>query len=279
MKRLDFSNKLVISIALSAACAFAVWFFFGPHFRRVSSDMIDETFYCAPRYVALREYQFGTEKPAEQLIRCGFGNLSFELPSSMAGGARIVRSPPSSVWLVFDDAGRFMQILLSDPNPGSMVSTPPPELVNTSVPGLLATIAAVSSEDFSFGSTRSELRIYEWAIANRKLIGLEAQLMDRFAVRSSETVDIILISADSNANVSEKQICSWLVWEAKEGGESSSIYFGHSTRQDVDWIHAIAKTIEFNSADKVNSVPAPDFSTMTDDEMLKKLKFDRLNQP
>jgi len=163
MKRLHFSKQLVVSIALSAACAVAVWCFYGPHLRRVSSDIIGETFYCAPRYAALRECQFTDGVPTEQMVRCVFGGLSFDLPSSMAGNAKVVRSPPSSVWLAFEDSGRFVQIQLSDPKPGSMISPPPPELVESSVPGLLATIAAASSEDFSFGLSPSQLRTYEWA--------------------------------------------------------------------------------------------------------------------
>ncbi len=64
----------------------------------------------------VRRHQLGTEKPTERMTRCVFGDLSFELPSSMAGGTRIVRPPPSSVWFVFEDSGRFVQILLSGPN-------------------------------------------------------------------------------------------------------------------------------------------------------------------
>ena len=88
MKRSNSSKKLLVSIALTAACAFAVWVSFGPHLRRASSDIIDETFYCAPQYVALREHQFGAEKPAEGMVRCIFGDLTFELPSTMAGWSR-----------------------------------------------------------------------------------------------------------------------------------------------------------------------------------------------
>jgi hypothetical protein len=266
------SKKLVVSIALIAACAFAVWVSFGPHLRRASRDIIDETFYCAPRYVALRESQFEAERPAEGVVRCVFGGLSFGLPSTMAGQSMIVRSSPSTIWLVFEDHGRFMQMLLSPPAPGSMISTPPPELANTTVPGLLATIAAVSTGDFSLGFKRSELRVYEWAIANRKSLDLDGQSMDRYAVRSSETLDAILISADPSATFPDKQIRSWLVWQATECRQSGSMCFGDWTKEDADWINALATSVEFIPVVATNDVAAEEFSTMADDEILKMLK-------
>ena len=140
-------------------------------------------------------------------------------------------------------------------------------------------IAAVSSSDFSFGLTRSELRIYEWAIANRDSIGLDGQSMDRFAVRSSETLDAILISADPSANLSEKQIRSWLVWQATECGQSGSMCFGDSTKEDADWINAVATSIDFTPVVETNDGAAKDFSTMADSEILKMLKAEGLDQP
>lgn len=183
--------------------------------------------------MALREYQFETEKPVESIVRCAFGGLSFEIPSTMADHSRIVRSSPSSIWLVFEDRGRFMQIPLSTPGLDSMIATPPPELGNTNIPGLLATIAAVASDDSSSELTLSERRIHDWAIVNRASIGSD-KAMDRFAVRSSETLHAILISADSSANMPERQIRSWLIWQETECGKSGSMMFGDSNREGLD---------------------------------------------
>jgi len=278
MKRLNISSKLAVSIAVFGVCAFAVWVSFGPQLRRATSDIIDETLYCAPQYVALRKFEFTAEKPAKGMVRCVFGDLSFEIPSTMADRSKIVRSSPASIWLIFADDGRFMQILLTFPSPGSLISTPPPELANTILPGQLATIAAIASEDFSFGLSRSELRVYEWAIANRRSIGLDGQSMDRYGMRSSKTLDAILISADPSARLSENQIRAWLVWQAKDCGQSGSMCFGDSTTEDADWINAVAASIEFIPVVETDGLAVEVLSTMADDEILKMVKTDSANR-
>ena len=153
-----------------------------------------------------------------------------------------------------------------------MISAPPPELVNETIPGLLARVAVVSSKDLSFGLTRSELRIYEWAIANRKSIRLDEQSMDRYARRSSETLDAILISTHPDTQLSEKQIRSWLVWQTRGLPQSGSMTFADSTGKDAGWINALATSIEFVLAVGKDDVAADKFSMMPDDEILKLLK-------
>ena len=101
--------------------------------------------------------------------------------------------------------------------------------------------------------------------------------MDRFAVRSSETLHAILISADPSANMSESQIRSWLMWQETECGKSGSMMFGDSNREGAEWINALATSIDFLSDVETNDL-AKDYSTMSDDEILNMLKTDGPNQ-
>lgn len=103
-------------------------------------------------------------------------------------------------------------------------------------------------------------------------MGLDGQAMDRYAVRSSETVDVILVSADPSVIDSKKRIRSWLMWESTKYDQSGSMTFGDSTKEDVDWINAVATSIEFQPVVETNDVTAQEFSTMADDEILKMVK-------
>ena len=278
MNRSIASRRLLFPIALIAACALMAWVSFGPQLLRDSRKNVEEPFYCVTQYEALREYHFEPDKPVEGMVRCAFGGISFEIPSTLADQPRILRSSPSSIWLVFEDHGRFMQIPLSDASPASMISTPPPGLVNTTIPGLIATIAAVSSKVTSTELTLSERSIYDWALINRGSIGLD-KAMDRFSVRSLDTLHAILISVDPNASFSEKQIRSWLVWHETESDKSGSMMFGDSNNARAKWINAFATSIEFIPNVATNDLAANDYSTMTDDEILASLSTYGPNQP
>ena len=242
------------------------------------SNQADETIVCVPQYVSLREYEFKASKPTEGMVRCVFQNISFEIPTKLAARPRIFRSSTSSIWLVFEERGRFMQIPLSSPDLASMISDPPPELVNTTIPGMLATMAVVATGDSSSESTLSERHAYEWAIANRGAIGL-AKPMDRFAVRSSDTLHAILISADPNAKLAEKQIRSWLVWQEAESGESGSMWVSDSNADRTEWINDFATSIEFIPNAEATDLTADDYAKMGDNEILSMLTTRRLDRP
>ena len=272
------SRRLLLPIAAVAACALMVWVSFGPQLFLDPSENIEDPFYCVPQYESLREYHFEAEQPVESMVRYAFDGISFEIPSTLADQPRILRSPPSSIWLVFEDHGRFMQIPLSGPNPGSMISAPPPELVNTTIPGLIATIAAAASNVSSTELTPSERSIYDWAIANRGSIGLD-KAMDRFAVRSLDTLHTILISVDPNASFPEKQIRSWFVWQETASGKSGSMMLGDSNNEGAKWINAFATSIEFIPNVATKDPAANDYSSMTDDKILALVSTDSPNQP
>jgi len=242
------------------------------------SENIDEPLNCVPQYVALREYEFETDKPAESMVRCDFRCISFEIPSKLAAQTRIVRSSPSSIWLVFEDRGRFMQIPLPSPQLASKISDPPPELVSATVPGMLATIAAVASGDSSSELTPSEHSAYDWAIANRESIGLDKP-MDRFAVRSSGTLHAILFSANPSAELPEKQIRSWLVWQETGSGKTGSMMFSDSNADNTGWINSFAASIEFMPNVKTNDLTANDYAAMGDDAILSMLNTHSPNHP
>lgn len=273
MKQLNALRRILFPIALIAGCALIAWASFGRRLFRDSTEGTEASSTCEPRYEALSEYQFRPEEPAESMVRCVFANLAFQLPSTMADQPRILRQSPSSIWLVFEDRARFMQIPLTSLDMESMISTPPPELVNTTIPGMLATIAAVASDDSSSALTLSERRIHDWAIVNRGSIGFD-KAMDRFAVRSSETLHAIHISADPAADMPERQIRSWLVWHETGSGESGSMMFGDSRSEGAKWINTFATSIDFIPDVSTNDPATNDYSTMTDDQILKLLSTD-----
>ncbi len=102
--------------------------------------------------------------------------------------------------------------------------------------------------------------------------------MDRYAVRSSETVDVILIPADPDVIDSKKRVRSWLVWESTKCDHSGSMCFGDSTKEEADWINALSTSIEYIPIVETNNVIAQDLSTMADKEILKLLKKEGLSR-
>ncbi len=244
-----------------------IWISFGPEVLRDSRISTEGLFVCKPLYKSLREYQFESEKPKGSSIRCEFGGISFVIPSAMADHPRVFRSSPASIWLVFEKSGRFAQIPLSDPAPSNLTSDPPSELAETTVPGLIAKIAAVASDQSLKDLTVNDRNIYDWAIVNRESIGIDP-LMDRFALRSSDTLHAILISIDPNSSFSEKQIRSWLIWEETKSGKSGAIMFCDPNKDGAKWINAFATSLEYVSAVAPSVRSAKDYSTMSDAEIL-----------
>jgi hypothetical protein len=275
MNRSSVLRKMLLPSALTTACASMILISFGPLVLRDSSIGTEGLFVCKPQYKSLREYQFESEKPDESSIRCEFGGISFVIPSAMADHPRVFRSSPTSIWLVFEDSGRFTQIPLSDPAPSTLISEPPSELAKTTVPGLIAKIAAVASDDSVKDLSVSERSIYDWAIVNRESIGIDA-LMDRFALRSSDTFHAILISIDPSSSFSEKQVRSWLIWHETESGKSGSFMFCDADKDGAKWINAFATSLEYVSGVAPSVLSANDYSTMSDAEILNLLHTELL---
>lgn len=234
------------------------------------SENVDEALDCEPQYVALREHQFETDKPDESMVRCDFRCISFQIPAKLASRVRIVRTLPSSVWLVFENDGRFVQIPLPSHGLASRISDPPSELVDTTLPGMIATIAKVASGDSTSELTPGERSVYDWAIANREAIGIAAA-MDRFAVRSSGTLHAILISANPGDALAAKQIRSWLVWEETESGKSGAMMVSDSSEDSSTWINTFATSLEFVPNAEENDLTAKDYEAMDDDGILSML--------
>ncbi len=270
MNRSSALGKVLFPIALVTACASMIWISFGPQLLRDSSISTEGLFFCKPQYKSLREYQFESEKPDESSIRCEFDGISFVIPSAMADHPRVLRSSPTSIWLVFEDNRRFTQIPLSDPAPSTLISEPPSELAKTTVPILIAKIAAVASDDSVKDLTVSERSIYDWAIVNRESIGID-RMMDRFALRSSDTLHAILIAIDPNSRFSDKQIRSWLIWHETGSGKSGSIMFCDPNKDGAKWINAFATSLEYVSVVAPSVLSANDYSTMSDAEILNLL--------
>jgi hypothetical protein len=231
-------------------------------------------FLWASRHVFVQRYQALTKVDNSsvtsdcELSTCGFNGLSFAVPTSLIGTARITRATSTDVWLVFGDATRKLHIPLVTKDMRTLMARAPAELENRSSPQLLEVSVAAASDDFSFAMGRGELRIHGWAIETRKLLGFEVQNMDRYSRISGPSIDAILISADPAAIDSSGRLRSILLWESADHQRFGTIWFGDSRQVEAGWIDAVAKSVALTSGDWLAPSELP---RLNDAEILSRL--------
>lgn len=261
-KRFRFSIRhlLVLTVAIAASTALIVSF--GNHFLWVSRHVLVQP------YPALANIDNSVVASDCELSNCNFNGLSFDVPTSMIGTARIVRASSTDVWLGFEDATRMLQIPLVPTDMRTAMASAPSDLKNLSAPKLLEMSFSAASDDFSFAMSKDELRIHDWAIETRNLLNLDAQNMDRYSQISGDDIDAILISADPASIDSSRRLRSILVWESTDRQNFGSIWFGDSRNAEAGWIDSVAKSVAFVSGDRLTPT---ELARLNDADILSRL--------
>lgn len=258
--RFTIGQLLVLTLAIAGLSALLTSF--GPHFFWASKHVIVEGF------PAMRKVDSQSTAADCELSTCTFNGLSFGVPTSMIGSARIGRFSPTNVWLIFEDSTRRMQINIAPPDLRHAMAREPFELQDRSTPQLLEIAISTASEDFSFNMSKSELRIHDWVMETRGLLNLDAQNMDRYSRISQRDFDAILVSADPASIDANRRLRSIFVWESTDRRRFGTIWFGDSRNVDVGWIDAVAESMSIVSEDQLTTSELVAFS---DAEILARL--------
>jgi hypothetical protein len=266
-KRFRFSIRHLLLLTVAIAMVSALIASFGSQFLWASRHVFVQ------RYQALTEIDNSSVTSDCELSTCEFNGLSFAVPTSLIGTARITRATSTDVWLVFEDATRKLHIPLITKDLRTLMASRPKELKKLSSTQLLALSVSAASDDFSFAMGRGELRIHEWAIETRKLLGFEVQNMDRYSRISGPSVDAILISADPAAIDSSGRLRSILFCESADHQRFGTIWFGDLRQVEAGWIDSVAKSVAFTSGDWL----APtELSRLNDAEILSRISVSGL---
>lgn len=263
-KRFRFTIRQLLVLTVAIAGLSALLVSFGPHFLWASKHAIVQGF------PAMTKIDNRLSTADCELSTCTFNGLSFGVPTSMIGTARIGRFSPTEVWLIFEDSTRMLQIPLAPRDLRATMAREPSELRDRSSPQLLEIAVSAASDDFSFSMTKAELRIHDWAMETRHLVNLDAQKMNHYSRFSQHDFDAILISADPATIDSNRRIRSIFAWESTDRQRFGSIWFGDSRNADVGWIDAVAGRFKFVLEDHLATT---ELVALSDAEMLSQLHF------
>ncbi|MEZ6133855.1 MAG: hypothetical protein R3C53_02985 [Pirellulaceae bacterium] len=264
-----FSIRQLLACTLAIAGASALVVSFGNHFLWASKHAIVQ------RYSALAKIDNSRVASDCELTNCRVNGLSFDVPTSMVGTARIIRSSSTDIWLAFEDATRMMQVSLVPNDMRTALLNVPRELEDLSTPSLLEKSISTASEDFSFLMRKDELRIHNWAIETRRVLNLDSQHMDRYSLLYRDDIEAILISADPASIDSSRRLRSILFWESKDRQNHGSIWFANLRNSEANWIDSVAKSVAMVSSDMVASdrlTPA-ELAELDDAEILSQLNI------
>lgn len=265
--RFTIGHLLLLTVAMAGLTAFLVSF--GPHFLWASKHIIVQ------RFSAMTEIDNKSVVSDCELSTCNFNGLAFDVPTSMIGTARIVRSSPTEIWLAFEDSTRMLSIPLLPIDMRASVVPEPFELRDLSSPQLLERAVSAASGDFSLGMSRAELKIHDWAMKTRMALQLDTQQMDRYSRISQDNLDAVLISADPASIDSYRRIRSILSWESADRRSNGSIWFGDSRKVAVGWIGAVARSLQLVSKEQL---VASELQALSDEELLSRLSISELKE-
>lgn len=268
-KRFRFTTRQLLVLTVAIAGVSGLLVSFAPHFLWASKHVLVQGF------PAMTKVDNGSAVADCELSTCTLNGLSFDVPTSMIGTARIVRSPPTDVWLAFEDSTMLLHIPLAPIDVRAAMAEVPSELKNLSTPELLEIAVSAASDDFSFSMSKAELRIHRWAMETRQLLNLDNQPMDHFSRFTQDKIDAILISADPTSIDSHRRIRSILDWESTDRQSFGSIWFGDSRKEEIGWIDAVARGLTFDSEDRLETT---DYSALSDAEILSRLKISEPNE-
>ncbi len=263
-KRFRFTIGQLFVLTMAIAGLSALLASFGPHFLWASKHVIVQGF------PAMTKVDSQSTAADCELSTCTFNGLSFGVPTSMIDTARIGRSSPTNVWLIFEDSTRLLQINIAPPDLRHAMAREPSELNDRSTPQLLEIAISTASEDFSFNMSKSELRIHDWVVETRRLVNLDAQNMDRYSRISQPDFDAILVSADPASIDSNRRLRSIFMWEATGRRHFGTIWFGDSRNVDVGWIDAVAESFRIVLDDQLTTT---ELVALSDVELLSRLHF------
>lgn len=262
-KRFRFSIRHLFVLTVAVAATVSLITSFGSHFLRASRHVV------AQRYTSWAKIDNRLVQSDCELSTCEFNGLSFDVPVSMIGTARIVRASSVDVWLVFEDATGMLQIPLVPTDMRTAMALVPPELKNLSAPQLLEMSISAASDDFSFTMSKDELSIHGWAMETREALNLDAQNMDRYSRFSGEDIDGILMSADPASIDSGRRIRSIFVWESTDSKNFGAIWFGDSRNVEAGWIDSVVRSVALVPGDRLSSA---ELAKLNDAEILSRFK-------
>lgn len=259
--RFNLRHILLLTVVIAAVTSLVVSF--GRNFLWASQHIVVQNF------KGMTEVELKSLPAVEQLTTCKFNGLSIDLPTDMLQSPKIVRGTATEIWLAFEDGNRMLQIPLLPPNIRSTFATPPGEFEKLSLPQLLRNVASAATADFSFGMSRSELIVHDWAMEARKALALDAQQIDRFSQIERSDLHAILLSADPAKIDFKNRLRSMLIWETPNQPAFGTIWFGDSRKEDVDWIDTVAASLSVNADEQLT--PA-EIVALTDAELIALIK-------
>jgi hypothetical protein len=231
----------------------------------------------------MREYELVASESDEEFVNCSFGELRFSLPSTLWQNRSVFRAADDVVWLKFVDQQRMVSIPISNmtttPEPVFSASQTPYSLKSQSTPKLIRTALAASTNDLSINMTREELKVHDWALAQRSGLGFDDQSMIQYAVRYTERAELVVVDADPSKIDSAKRLRSLIYWEASDRSYAGQIWIGDATQRRVNWIEALALSFDFIASETSPKISDLKIGSVTDDQVLEMLQVDAAKSP
>jgi hypothetical protein len=262
-RRVRFSVKFLLVMTATVAVLAALWVEYGSHLRFAMTHL------GYPEFQAARIYEFASNETKEEQILCHIGNIKVRIPSTLAENPTIVRESSTYLWLVFRDSKRNVQIPFGGRDIRAGLMPTPPQLSTYTVPKLIEVIVRSSSHDFSFKMPDGDLAIHNWVIRQHERdAGFSS--VKRFALSSTRATDKILLS-ETIVSSSPQRVQSYLFWETRDFDQSGSVWFSDTSDTEASWIEVVAASIEPVASKSIDENHPPDFSKMTDAQIVETL--------
>lgn len=262
-RRVRFSVKFLLVMTAAVAVLAASWVKYGSHLRFAMTHL------GCPEFQAATMHEFASNETKEEQILCHIGNLKIRIPSTLAENPVVVRESATYFWLAFRDSKRNIQIPFGGRDIRAGLSPTPPQLSTYTVPKLIEVIVRSSSHDFSFKMPHGDLAIHHWVIRQHQRDAWFSNVK-RFAISSTRSADKILLS-ETMVSSSPQRVQSYLFWETHDFDHSGSVWFADTTDTETSWIEVVAASIEPVASSSIDENHPPDFSKMTDAQIVETL--------
>ena len=114
-----------------------------------------------------------------------------------------------------------------------------------------------------------DLAIHDWVIRQHERDAGFSNVK-RFAISSTRASDKILLS-ETIVSSSPQRVQSCLFWETRDFDQSGSVWFADTTDTETSWIEVVAASIEPVASKSIDENHPPDFSKMTDAQIVETL--------
>lgn len=253
IKKSKFSILALILLTMACACLVAILASYG---RNVLWAV---TRIGSPRHAAFVQTELSPKVASLGFVRCDFRGLSFDLPSGMAGTAKIHTSGAMRC-LEFSEGDRLVRVVLSSNSANRSVFGTLPTQINAETAGqLLHRIYTADTRDCSLNMSYEQLLLHEWTLKYRDALAY-ARHFDQISFDASDGLHIATLSADPQLSSRSSKMKRLICWSTQDGTNGGMIYILDAEGTTGSWGDRVAASLEMrqeSTLDEIDFLSAP----------------------